>query len=140
MPASLDANERVARALANLHVIAAISWKDFFDRTSHVESILQQDPAGVYPQMDFDTRDRYRRAVEDLAQGARRPEQEVAQAIVTQSRAAGSGERRSHVGYWLIEDGRKEVEAALGYRASPTVAARRWLLRHAGPCYGLALA
>ena len=32
--------------------------------------ILQGDPAGVYPAMDFDTRDRYRKAVEEIADGA----------------------------------------------------------------------
>ena len=29
--------------------------------------LLRFDPAGVYPKMDFDTRDRYRRAIEELA-------------------------------------------------------------------------
>ena len=60
--AAFDDTEYVARAIANLAVIATIQWNDFFDRTSRVEAILRRDPAGVYPRMDFDTRDRYRHA------------------------------------------------------------------------------
>lgn len=62
-----DNTECVARGIANLAVIATIQWNDFFDRTSQVEAVLKRDPAGIYPRMDFATRDQYRHAVERLA-------------------------------------------------------------------------
>ena len=34
---------------------------------SLVEQVLQRDPAGVYARMDFRSRDRYRHAIEELA-------------------------------------------------------------------------
>jgi len=43
--------------------IGATSWR----RMSGVEKILSADPAGVYPSMDFLTRDQYRHAVEEIA-------------------------------------------------------------------------
>ena len=76
----LDDTESVSRALANLGVIASIAWKDFFDSTSQVEAILQGDPAGVYARMDFGTRDRYRKVVEELADDAACSETDVAPA------------------------------------------------------------
>jgi cyclic beta-1,2-glucan synthetase len=135
----LDDTECVSRALGNLGTVASISWKDFFDRASRVEEILQGDPAEVYARMDFDTRDRYRKAVEELAHDATRPEPEVAEHVVARARAAGAGHQSGHVGHWLIGSRRKEAEVALGSRPSPATAARRWLLRRAGWLYAAAL-
>ena len=42
----------------------------FFERSSLVEKILRDDPAGAYPQQDFATSDRYRKAVEKIARGS----------------------------------------------------------------------
>ena len=136
---SFDDTERASRALANLGVIATISWKEFFDRTSRVEALLQGDPAGVYPRTDFDTRDRCRKAVEELAYGSCRSEPEVVESVLAQAGAECATRPHDHVGYWLIGDGRRDVEAMIGYRPSPVAACRRWLLRNAGPVYAAAL-
>lgn len=138
--ASIDPTERIARALASLRIISSVSWKDFFDLTSQVEATLQKDPAGVYSRMDFDTRDRYRKAIEDIAAGAGVSELKTAKEVVAQAGNATGEKRRSHVGYWLIGDGHREIERLTGYRPSPAAAAQRFLLRHAGPVYGAALA
>lgn len=137
---SFDETECVSRALANFGVITSIQWMDFFDRTSRVEGILKRDPAAVYPRMDFGTRDRYRKAVEDLADGASRAEWGVAEAVLVQSGAANNRRPANHVGYWLIGDGREAFEARLGYRPRPITGYGRWLLRRAGSLYGSALA
>src|SRR3546814_2746469 len=63
-----------------------------------VEQTLRHDPPGIYPQMDFATRDRYRRAVEDLHRGSRLPENQVAQRAIEMASQASrnfrSEERR----------------------------------------------
>ena len=135
-----DPTECIARALSGLRVISSISWKDFFDRTSHVESLLRLDPAEIYARMDFDTRDRYRKAVEELAEGSRSPEHDVAEWVLHEAHDAPDDDRRSHVGYWLVDEGRRAIEARLEYRPTRGAAVRRWLLRHAGPAYASALA
>ncbi|MCK9994351.1 MAG: cyclic beta-1,2-glucan synthetase, partial [Alphaproteobacteria bacterium] len=135
-----DDTESVARAIANLGVIASIQWKGFFESTSQVEAILQRDPAKVYPRMDFETRDRYRQSVEKLARGARQSEWTVAETLLVQSSASGAGPQCNHVGYWLLGDGRKTFEAALGYRAPLMDRCGLWLKRHAEPLYLSAIA
>ncbi|WP_212633066.1 GH36-type glycosyl hydrolase domain-containing protein [Pseudomonas indica] len=127
--------ECVARALANLAIIASTPWKDFFERCSLVEERLTRDPAGVYAHMDFETRDRYRKALEELARGAERDEIEVAEQVL---RRAAEGDRRAssgHVGYWLIGPGREVCETALGYRPTWLAGWRRLLYRRAGTIY-----
>src|SRR6185312_14495661 len=48
----------------SLRFLAAMDWRDFVETHSVVEQTLHEDPADVYGQMDFSTRDRYRHAVE----------------------------------------------------------------------------
>lgn len=78
----LEDTECVARSLANLGAIAAIPWKTFFEDTSRVEAILRTDPAGAYERMDFETRDRCRVAVEQIAQWARHSEVDIAERVI----------------------------------------------------------
>ncbi len=135
---TFDDTDRVARALTTLIAIASVQWKEFFDRASLVEAALRKDPAGVYSRMAFDTRDRYRKAVEDLAAGSELSEAEVAEAAVSKAAEGVSGPC-DHVGYWLVGDGRYAFERMLGYRVSFGLAGRRWLRRHAGLLYVAAL-
>ncbi|RME65573.1 MAG: cellobiose phosphorylase, partial [Alphaproteobacteria bacterium] len=137
---ALDPTECIARALACLHAAAAMPWKDFFERTSRVEALLRDDPAAVYARMDFDTRDRYRKAIEDLAEGAQRTEPAIAEHVLAMARNSAADVRRGHVGYWLVGRGRRQLEAALNYRPPFGAACRRWLLRHAGAFYASGLA
>lgn len=113
---SLDATERVARSILNLGEAAAISWEDFFERTSVVEKVLRRDPCGTYAKMDFATRDSYRVAIEDIAQLGNLSETEVAEEAVARSRCAGSESVEFHVGYWLVDEGRSEVESHFAVR------------------------
>ena len=56
-----------SNTVTSLRFCATLDWSDFVEQVSAVEDILRRDPAGVYPRMDFASRDRYRHAVEDLA-------------------------------------------------------------------------
>ena len=57
----------VANLIGSLRLITTFDWSEFFESVSLVEQVLQRDPAGIYGQMDFLSRDRYRHAVEELA-------------------------------------------------------------------------
>ena len=50
-----------------------LDWREVFEELNRVEHVLRFDPSGVYPRMDFDTRDRCRRAIEELAYGPASP-------------------------------------------------------------------
>lgn len=136
---SCDAVECVSRAIANLGVISNILWNDVFDASSHVERALERDPSGTYAAMDFDTRDAYRRAVEALAGRAAASEVEVAERAVALARERDEAPW-SHVGYWLVGAARPELERAVGARASLPARLLRFLARHPGGTYMIALA
>ena len=114
---ALDPTEGVSHAISALVAISNTSWKAFFEDVSRVEEILRADPARVYPVMDFDTRDLYRKAVEEIADGARVPESDVAEAALKLTRAHAGAKRSGHVGLWLLAEGRATLESAVGFRA-----------------------
>ncbi len=117
-PISLEPGLGVERAIRALRALDVVDWKAFFRDVSRVEAILATDPSRVYPQMDFDTRDSYRKVVESLAWGAEATEVDVATLAVGLARAAAPDERSGHVGYYLVANGRAALERQLGYHAS----------------------
>ena len=69
----------IATCILDLRAIDIEDWKTVFEDVSRVEQILRQDPAQVYARMDFETRDRYRKVIEQLAWATDLPEEVVAQ-------------------------------------------------------------
>jgi cyclic beta-1,2-glucan synthetase len=133
-----------SNTVTSLRLCAALDWSRFVEQVSPIEEILRRDPAGVYPRMDFASRDRYRHAVEDLARsGARADAGEaqvrVALATVESARRAaerlGAGERPAHVGHHLIGPGRRALELELRYRPRPGERLRRVAFAHATAAY-----
>jgi cyclic beta-1,2-glucan synthetase len=119
----------VETSIRALRFLAEVDWRAFFERASRVEAILGKDPAQIYKRMDFDTCDSYRKVVEDLAWMTDKSETDVANLAVALASRAPRDRSRNHVGYYLIGDGRREIEAQLGYRPEGVERARRWLRR-----------
>ncbi|HEX5760245.1 MAG TPA: glucoamylase family protein, partial [Thermoanaerobaculia bacterium] len=119
----------VSNVINSMRQISAFDWPPFVEEASLADDLLRHDPAGVYAAQDFETRDLYRHAIEELARGARRPEIEVAERAVARAAAAGAGQPapapRDHVGYELVGAGRRAFERELRYRPP----ARGWLIR-----------
>ena len=61
---------------------------------SLIEQVLQRDPAGVYANMDFASRDRYRHAVEELAEPTGEAQVRVALRSVESARQAAEKDPR----------------------------------------------
>jgi hypothetical protein len=61
--------------------------------------VLREDPARVYPRMDFGTCDAYRKVVEVTAWNSGKTEQDVASLALALAGGDPSDERRAQVGY-----------------------------------------
>ena len=90
-----------------LQEINRICWDEHFEELSLVEQTLRQDPARIYPKMDFESRDLMRRELELSAREWRLPEKEVAKKSLALAQAAAKAPTRdnveAHVGYYLLE-------------------------------------
>jgi cyclic beta-1,2-glucan synthetase len=124
----------MANSITSLRTIAQMDWKKFVEDQSAMEVVLRGDPASFYRRMTFGTRDRYRHVIEGIARRTERREVDVAARAVelarAEERALPEPALRSHVGYFLIDEGRLELEAALGYRPKIREALHRGVLRH----------
>ena len=126
----------VGNCVISLRLVAAQDWKTFFERVSRVEAILRTDPSGVYPLQDFPTRDRQRRAVENLARRSAADERTVASWAVTQAREGMiEGPRRGHVAYHLVGSGQWAMRREFGYRPRPRERLLDWTLAHPRAVY-----
>jgi cyclic beta-1,2-glucan synthetase len=100
-----------ANAITSLRLCSAIDWREYVESVSLVEQVLQRDPAGAYGRMDFLSRDRQRQAVEELAAPNGDAQVRVALRAVESARQAVArgtrADRDAHVGYHLIDDGRR---------------------------------
>jgi cyclic beta-1,2-glucan synthetase len=121
----------VGNAITSMRAVSAFDWDAFFERTSEVEAVLRRDPASAYAESDKPTRDRYRHAVEALARRGKSDEVTVARqalelcetARATLPAAPDAAQAvRCHVGYYLVDAGRPELERRVHYR--PTLGGR----------------
>ncbi|HVF49440.1 MAG TPA: glucoamylase family protein [Pyrinomonadaceae bacterium] len=124
----------VGNIITSMRLLSTLDWRTFFESVSLVEPILAGEPAGIYPHMDFHTRDRYRHVIERISKRTKRTELEVARysvSLAAQAHAASPHDAaRAHVGYYLIDDGLDELEKAFGYRTRTRERLMRAVLRH----------
>jgi len=109
-------------SINSLRLLDKIDWRDFVEHLSLVEQTLRSDPVDEYSAMDFETRDSYRHIVEKIAKKGGLIETDVALKAVGLAKENRESKdrktRASHVGYYLIDEGRDSLETALSLKPS----------------------
>jgi cyclic beta-1,2-glucan synthetase len=137
-------NVTVRNIITSLREVSSLDWRDFFESVSAVDATLDSHPS--YRAIDFNTRDRYRHAIEELARGSGRTEVEVAELVLQLAETARDGgaapadPRTADVGYFLIDDGRRALETTVSFAARPSQRLRRAILAHPFAVYGVGIA
>jgi len=129
----------VGALVRSLRDISQTSWKTVIEPLILFDHVLREDPAGVYPHMDYDSRDLYRRKLANIADHSDCSEIEVAQKVLVLAREASNIPdndprmvlRRSHVGTYLVAEGTALLEQKVGFH--PPVAQRLHGLLRAYP-------
>ncbi len=121
----------IGNAFSSLRQLSQLDWRTIFEETSRVEHLLRLDPSGIYPQMDFETRDRYRHALEEIARRSKTAESSVVERLLDLAgRSPREDDRAHHVGYYLVAEGRRELVRALRGRETIRHSAREWVYAH----------
>lgn len=143
--------------IGGLRKISRMHWHDRFEQICMVEHTLRKESMGVYPLLDFSSRDVLRKRVEQLARRLRVPENLVAQQAVELAakeyeracaERAEAGEsaggpadleelpRRAFAAYYLLEpDGVRELRQALKMCSTPRYLPETGILRRATGAY-----
>jgi cyclic beta-1,2-glucan synthetase len=110
----------VRNVITAMRLVSTINWAEFFESVSSVDAVLRA--GSRFGAMDFQTRDLYRRAIEELSRGsgleeAKIAEHAIAAAVRARENATGqppSLRRETDPGYYLIDRGRPSFEQDLG--------------------------
>ncbi len=115
-------NVTVRNVITSMRLLSMVNWPEFFESVSPVDAVLRAGSA--FAEMDFSTRDSYRRAIEALARQSGLEEPEVARRVVAVARRApgsppevdGGPPRERDPGYYLVGQGRPAFEKSLNCR------------------------
>ena len=134
-------SELMARLIVSLRRMSGLKPEDVIGAVGEIDRVLRADPANAYARMNFESREAYCRAAAELAAQSEADERQVAEKAVELASAPPAQltkrgvERRSHVGFYLIREGRKILGEAIGYRATWARRMRTSLLRSADLVY-----
>ena len=137
----LAAHATVVNIITSMRQMMSFDWPTLFESVSLVEAALRRDPTGFYPRLDFATRDRYRHSIEELSRGTGKSEIEIAGEVlervieIQQESEDGAFRREAHLGFWLIDDGRRTLEKTVGFRPPMRGWLRRAFVAFATPGY-----
>lgn len=104
----------LSNAIMSLQRLARLDWREVFEAESEVDKIFAQEASGQYWQLSFDTRDQYRHELEKIAKRTKVPETVLA-SIAVELTKTGSRNYDRHIGYYLIDNGRKAFENQCGW-------------------------
>src|ERR1041385_2458404 len=128
----------VGNIITSMRLLSTLDWKDFFEKVSRIDPELAKDPAQVYARMDFATRDRYRHVIERISKSTKKSELDIAQAALHLAEAAkerNEDPSHAHIGYYLVDDGIADLEAAVGYRPRLRERVLRTIEHHPATAY-----
>ncbi|HEY9048917.1 MAG TPA: glucoamylase family protein [Ohtaekwangia sp.] len=133
----------VSNSITSLRFLATMDWREFVETMSVVENTLRLDPSGIYPKMDFTTRDHYRHEIEQIAKKSHTSEHTIATIVLNLANEQNTGHqdtRRIHVGYYLIGPGRKLTARQAQMSSGSGQAIRDFCKHHAAKIYSIGAA
>jgi cyclic beta-1,2-glucan synthetase len=109
----------VRNVITSMRLVSMINWAEFFEIVSPVDAVLRSGSS--FGAMDFQTRDLYRSAIEELARGSGHEESRIAERAIAAANRAGESAtgqdpamlRECDPGYYLIAKGRPSFEQDL---------------------------
>jgi cyclic beta-1,2-glucan synthetase len=124
-------NVTVRNIITSMRLMSDIDWADVFESISLADARLRA--ASPFAAMDFQTRNLYRSAIEQLARGSSRSELQVVDQVLHAAATARAetgdaieARRTGDPGYHLIAEGRVALERAIGFRPSPRARINRF--------------
>ena len=122
----------------SLREVGQISWQEILEPLILFDRILRQDPGDYYAEMDFESRSLYRRKLAAIAAQSDLTEMQVAEEALALAREAHERRyrdprialRESHIGYYLVGEGRELLAARVGGKPNLLQRLRGWLHRY----------
>ena len=106
----------MGNCITSIKKIQRINFLDIFEKINGVEGILNNDPAGIYENMEYKTKEYYRNTIKEIARKTNMSEIYVARKIIELCNQKNVESKQSHIGYYLIDEGKNELYKKLEYK------------------------
>ena len=115
----------------SLRQLAQVTWPEFLERCDPLHRCLSDDPAGVYPRMDFESRRMYVLRVAHLARRLHTTQERIALCALHLAQEAPEDGVLNHIGWYLLEDdGLRTLAASLRTRRFDSFTLLLFFRRH----------
>lgn len=108
----------IGNSITSIKTIQRINFLEIFEKINGVEEILKQDPAGVYPKMDNDTKDCYRNIIKEISKKTKISEIYISKKILQLAEDNKQNGKKAHIGYYIIDKGIEKVYHELQCKVS----------------------
>lgn len=105
--------------ITSLRNTSTFNWDNIFESIRVIEKVLTLDPIGVYENMDSQSKEYYRYNIKALAEKFNVQEIFIAKKVLEFAKEEYDSDQRdkkAHIGYYIIDKGRKELFNYFGYR------------------------
>lgn len=106
----------MSNCITSIKKIQRINFLDIFEKINGVEEILSREPAGIYENMEYKTKEYYRNTIKEIAKKTNMSEIYVAKKVVELCEKEEIGSKKSHIGYYLIDEGKEKLYNKLEYK------------------------
>ena len=117
----------IGNSILSLKEISRINFSVLFEDINGVEEILKNDPANVYINMDYRTKEYYRNEIKKISKATKISEIYIAKKVLElanenfknysideKNKNCVEDIKKTHIGYYLISKGRKDLLKNLG--------------------------
>ena len=116
----------LGNSIISLKEILRVNFLSLFEEINGVEDILKKDPAKVYSNMDYKTKEYYRNQIKQISEKTKISELYISKKVVELSRRYVNAKtiedkKKSHIGYYLISDGKSELLNTLGIKSKKKI-------------------
>lgn len=116
--------------ITSLRNVTVFDWENIFKSIRAIDNILSMDPLNIYDKMDSQSKNYYRYYIKELAEKFNTQEIFVAKKALEfaeEEYENGARDKKAHIGYYLIDEGRKKLFDYFGCRnANHTLYVRRF--------------
>ena len=112
----------IGNSILSLKEILRVNFLSLFEEINGIEEILKKDPADVYSKMDYKTKDSYRNSIKEISEKTKISEIYIANKVVeVASKYKEKNSKKSHIGYYLISEGKQELLNAIGFKGKKEI-------------------
>ena len=106
----------IGNAITSIKKIQRINFLEIFEKINGVEEILKQDPAKVYENMDFKTKEDYRNKIKQISKKTKVAEMYIAKKLLELAKEGSLKSKKSHIGYYLQKENINTLYKRIKYK------------------------